>query len=89
MFYSLKTVPDVHEFPIATSTSLATLLLDEYNTTLEGAVADGRLYRNRGLAGLGDLSGHNIGNDETYVTMDARILLYRQGSQYPSLKVEL
>jgi len=77
MFYSVKTAPDVDEFPISNSTSLALLLLDEYNNTLEAAVAGGRLYRNRGLPGLGDLPGHNIGHNEEYVTMDTRILLYR------------
>lgn len=77
MFYSVKTAPDVHEFPISNSTSLATLLLNKHNTTLEEAVAGGRVYRNRGLPELGGLPGHNIGKDEEYVTMDARILLYR------------
>lgn len=77
MFYSLKVMPDFEEFPISNSSSLETLLDDGYNTTLDEALSEGRLYRNRVLSGLSDLPGYSIGEDEDYVTIDSRLLLYR------------
>lgn len=77
LFYNLKTAPDVNDFPISNSSGLAALLFGEYNTTLEEAIDEGRLYRNRPLPGLGDLPGHNLGHNEEYVTLDSQLLLYR------------
>ena len=77
LFYNMKTLPDEHEFPISTSEDLATLMIDAYNTTRDEALEEGRLYNRRELNGLGDLTGRNIGDDEDYLTMDARVLLYR------------
>lgn len=77
MFYSLTTLPDFDEFPISNSSSLATLLSDGYGTTLDEALNGGRLFRNRVFSALSDLPGYNIGEDEDYVTIDARLLLYR------------
>lgn len=77
LFYNMKTLPDEHDFPISTSEDLATLMIDAYNTTRDEALEEGRLYNRRELNGLGDLTGRNIGDDEDYLTMDARVLLYR------------
>ena len=77
MFYNLKVMPDFEEFPISNSSSLETLLADGYNSSLDGALGGGRLYRNRALSGLSELPGNSIGGDEDYVTIDARLLLYR------------
>lgn len=52
-------------------------MIDAYNTTRDEALEEGRLYNRRELNGLGDLTGRNIGDDEDYLTMDARVLLYR------------
>ena len=77
MFYRLQIMPDVAEFPISNSSSLAALLADGYGTTLDDALSEGRLYRNRVLSGLSGLPGYSVGGDEDYVTIDARLLLYR------------
>ncbi|CAN0408245.1 unnamed protein product, partial [Ectocarpus sp. 12 AP-2014] len=77
LFYSVKTMPDQNEFPITPSTSLAVRLADTYNTTLEEALADGRLYRNRFLEALDNLPDSSLGGNEDYVMMNVRTLLYR------------
>lgn len=77
LFYRLTTAPDAQEFPVSDSSSLAALLASEHNTTFEEALAEGRLYRNKELAGLGDLPGNSVSYDEEYVTMDVRMLFYR------------
>ena len=69
-FSKVESVPDNDDFPISTSTALASLLLDGYNTSLSEAIASDRLYRNRDLDGFDDLPGHSF-------TMNARVLLYR------------
>lgn len=73
----MQTMPDEHDFPISSSEDLAILMADAYNTTLSEALLEGRLYNRRELTGLGDLTGRSIGEDEDYVTMDARVLLLR------------
>lgn len=78
-FSRVDTVPEDDEFPISTSTALATLLVDGYNTTLSETTASGRLYRNRNLDALDDLPGNNLSYDERYVTMNARVLLFQVG----------
>eukprot|EP00903_Cladosiphon_okamuranus_P010732 g10144.t1 len=73
----MNVMPDEHDFPISTSEDLANLFVEGYNTALCEALDGGRLYSRREMNGLGDLPGRNIGNDEDYLTMDVRILLYR------------
>lgn len=77
LFYRMEAMPDEHDFPVSTSEELATLMTEGYNTTLSEALDGGRLYSRRELNGLGDLTGRNIGDDEDYLTMDVRLLLYR------------
>ncbi|CAM9750666.1 unnamed protein product [Ectocarpus sp. 12 AP-2014] len=77
LFYNVKTMPDQNEFPVTPSTSLAVHLEGTYNTTLEEALADGRLYRNRFLEALDSLPDSSLGGNEDYVMMNVRTLLYR------------